>query len=296
MVRQRKKKPTAETESNATDASLNELYESQTVKPTDLDDLPLPPSMAAAVSASAVGIKKKKKKKKVKVEEVSSDDDCCGDAPVPRSSAGGDKGIKTAPLVLLVLLTGTALLPALLWAGDKAGEIMSKNHLMGNIGFRLGLGPTPKKRVLSFYEKHDPDKIDDVSKILSKYYGNYPKLTKNLERKYQDYGYFLNWQQDEAPAVLVKEKLEIYYKAVNKKWHKHAPTHMKTAARNMYYNFSYLKRKSRIAWKKHIWPVLEPIFGVPKGAAEQKKKDARGGNKKKGRRHEFRDEPDDDLF
>jgi len=127
-------------------------------------------------------------------------------------------------------------------------------------------------------------------------YGNYPKLTKNLERKYQDYGYFLNWQQDEAPAVLVKEKLEIYYKAVNKKWHKHAPTHMKTAARNMYYNFSYLKRKSRIAWKKHIWPVLEPIFGVPKGAAEQKKKDARGGNKKKGRRHEFRDEPDDDVF
>ena len=62
-------------------------------------------------------------------------------------------------------------------------------------------------------------------------YGNYPKLTKNLERKYQDYGYFLNWQQDEAPAILVKEKLEIYYKAVNKKWHKHAPTHMKTAAR-----------------------------------------------------------------
>merc|ERR1711957_448473 len=51
-----------------------------------------------------------------------------------------------------------------------------------------------------------------------------------------DYGYFLNWQQDEAPAVLVKEKLEIYYEAVNKKWHKHAPTHMKTAARNMYYN------------------------------------------------------------
>jgi len=292
MVRQRKKKTSAEAEGTTTDASLKELYESQTIKPTDLDDLPLPPSMAAASSAPVDGIKKKKKKKKVvKVEDVSSDDECCA----PKTRAGGDTGgIKTAPLILLVLLTGTAMLPALLWMGDKAGEVMSKNHLMGNIGFRLGLGPTPKKRVLSFYEKHDPEKIDDVPKILAKYYGNYPRLTKNLERKYQDYGYFLQWEQDEAPSALVKEKLGIYYKVLNKKWHKHAPSVLKTAARNMYYNISYLQRKGRVIWKKHIWPVLEPVFGVPKGSAEQKKKDARAG-KKKGR-HAFRDEPDDDSF
>merc|ERR1712032_663358 len=161
---------------------------------------------------------------------------------------------------------------------------------MGNIGFRLGLGPTPKKRVLSFYEKHDPDKFDDVPQILAKYYGNYPQLIKKLERKYQDYGYFIGWEADEAPSVLVKEGMTQVFKKVNKRWNLHAPQVLKTAARNMYYNFSALSRKGKKLWKKTIWPVLEPFFGVPKGSAAQKRKDARDARKKKKRPNDFRDE------
>eukprot|EP00957_Ditylum_brightwellii_P132284 10086812-Ditylum_brightwellii.AAC.1 len=94
------------------------------------------------------------------------------------------QGIKTAPLVLLVLMTGTTLLPALLYAGDWFGAFIQKNHIMGNLGHKLGIGPSPKKRVLSFYEKHDPEKLEDVPTILGKYYGDYPQLVKRLERKY----------------------------------------------------------------------------------------------------------------
>ena len=70
------------------------------------------------------------------------------------------------------------------------------------MGHKLGVGATPKKRVLSFYEKHDPEKFDDIPKIMAKYYGDYPKLVKRLERRYQDYGYFKDWEQDEAPMKL----------------------------------------------------------------------------------------------
>ena len=123
-------------------------------------------------------------------------DTCCGP---PGGSSG--EGIKTLPLVMLVLLTATTVIPALLYMGDYFSAFIQKNHIIGNLGQRLGIGPSPKKRVISFYEKHDPEKMGEVNNILSKYYGDYPKLVKRLERKYGDYGYFLNWESDEAPMV-----------------------------------------------------------------------------------------------
>ena len=124
-------------------------------------------------------------------------DTCCG----PPGGSSGEGGIKTLPLVMLIMLTGTTVIPALLYMGDYFSAFIQKNHIMGNLGQRLGIGPSPKKRVISFYEKHDPEKMGEVNNILSKYYGDYPKLVKRLERKYGDYGYFLNWESDEAPMV-----------------------------------------------------------------------------------------------
>jgi len=121
----------------------------------------------------------------------------------PRKS----KGIKTAPLVLLVMLTGTTLLPAFLYAGDWVSKFIQKQHIFGYVGHRLGIGPSPKKRVVSFYEKHDPTKIVEVDSILARYYGDYTTLVKRLERKYGDYGYFLNWEKDEAPMTVALEHL-----------------------------------------------------------------------------------------
>ena len=237
-------------------------------------------------------VTKKKKRKKTK---VSSQQQANGGQPMksPQSSSGG--GIKTLPLIMLLMLTGTTLLPAILYAGDYISSFLSKNHILGNLGHKLNIGSSPRKRVLSFYEKHDPEKLDEVDKILAKYYGDYPKLIKRLERKYQDYGYFLNWEEDEAPMTLAFEKLDETKVMIQKEFNKRAPQQVKTAVRNISYNLGTLYKKGRVIWKKKVWPFLEPVFGVPDGAKEQKRKDRAEAQKRKGRR-KTNDEYRDDGF
>lgn len=271
--------------------------------------MPLPPGLMAAQvndgmaeTATAVRddkeeltkIRKKKKKP------------CCDndhDQTMPQAPKKANQGIKTTPLILLIMMVGTAVLPVLIYASDFLGGLMAKNHVMGQLGFRLGMGAVPRKRVLSFYEKHDPNKLEEVPTILSKYYGDYPKLVKKLERKYQDYGYFLGWEEDEAPMTLAIEKMqETYSTWIHSYWNVYAPQTLKTAARNIRYNVAFLQKKLRKAWKKTIWPHLEPFLGVPKGAEKQKRQDAAEARKRKqatsttsGRRRstEFRDDEDE---
>jgi uncharacterized protein with HEPN domain len=203
---------------------------------------------------------------------------------------------------MLIMLTGTTVIPALLYMGDYFSAFIAKNHLMGNLGHRLGIGPSPKKRVISFYEKHDPEKLLEVNSILAKYYGDYPKLVKRLERKYGDYGYFINWEQDEAPMTLALEQIWETHEKISKQFDKHAPAIVKTGARNVRANLTFLYKKGNVLWKKTIWPVLQPYLGVPdakaakkqklqdKKDAERRKKEASGQRRKSA---EFRD--DDEM-
>merc|ERR1712008_145954 len=224
-------------------------------------------------------IKKKSKRKKTRNTEESRS------LPPPAKS-----GIKMGPLVLLVMLTGTTLLPALLFAGDWFGSFLQKNHVLGSLGHKLGVGQSPKKRLLSFYEKHEPTKIDDVESILGKYYGDYPKLIKRLERKYGDYGYFIDWEKDEAPMTLALEKVYETRDYVQKQFNIYAPQQLKIATRNIKYNLSTLQRKFRRVWKKHVWPVIEPVFGVPDGGAAQKRKDRADSSKEQQGRRKHRED------
>lgn len=262
--------------------------------------IPLPPGMAAGVGDDDDdssdddddGVAKKKstlkaatgggdepliiKKKKKKMNS------CCDRDDDRQAMSKKKQGIKTTPLVLLLLMVGTAVLPALLYAGDFIGGYLQKNHVLGQLGFRLGMGAVPRKRVMSFYEKHDPSKLEEVPSILAKYYGDYPKLIKRLERKYQDYGYFLEWENDEAPLALAIEQLqETYSTWIHSYWNVYAPQPLKTAARNARYNLATVKKKLRKVWKKQVWPLLEPFLGVPKGAEKQKRQDAADARKRK---------------
>eukprot|EP00978_Attheya_sp_CCMP212_P007786 scaffold18138_cov64-Attheya_sp.AAC.2 len=218
------------------------------------------------------------------------------------TSAKSKEGIQTLPLIFLIMLTGTTVLPALLYAGDWFGVYLQNNHIMGSLGHRLGIGPSPKKRVLSFYEKHDPSKLNDVPTILAKHYGDYPKLTKRLERKYQDYGYFLNWEQDEAPMTLAFDKLYDTRDLLQEQFNQHAPQFLKTGARNANHNVGMVYKQARKIWIKKIWPHVQPLIGVPdeKTARAQKRKDAaaaRDGRKKdpnvKRKNKDFRDDEDE---
>ena len=232
-------------------------------------------------------VKKASKKKEKEEEKV-------------RIPVAKKQGIKTTPLILLILMVGTTVLPALIYASDMLANYAQKHHVLGSIGYRLGLGSVPRKRVVSFYEKHDPSKIEDVPNILAKHYGDYPKLVKKLERKYQDYGYFLGWEEDEAPLTLALEQLaqtREYF--VHQYWNRYAPQVLKTAARNIRYNLTFVYKKFQKVWKKTLWPALEPFFGVPKGAEKQKRKDAklarerRAGDGTRRRNKDYRDDEDE---
>lgn len=224
------------------------------------DDIPLP--------------KQKKKKKKSTAVDATTD--------IPHIPSSTNSGIKTTPLILLLLMVGTAVLPALIYAGDFLSSYLSKSNFTSSIGYNFGIGMVPRKRTTAFYEKHAPEKVNDVPKILSKHYGDYPKLIKKLERKYQDYGYFIDWEEDEAVLTNIKEKAkELYDIWLKDYWNRYAPQALKTAFRNIRYNLSFLYKKSRRYYRKYVWPAIEPIFGVPKGGEAQKRKDAAEARKRR---------------
>jgi hypothetical protein len=138
----------------------------------------------------------RKKKNAHDSDSEGEDENTMSSTRAAKKSGGGGGatgGIKTGPLIVLVILFGSAVLPAVLYMGDFVSKTAKQNNWMGSIGYRLGFAAVPRKRVVSFYEKHAPEKIDDVPGILAKHYGEYPKLLKKLERKYQDYGYFIGW-------------------------------------------------------------------------------------------------------
>jgi hypothetical protein len=276
------------------------------------NDMPLPPGMLMDLTdapveqdtddddapASTENLPKKKKKK----SKSAGASDTTKTARAPPSGKPKE-GIKMLPLIFLVLMTATTMIPVMIYASDHVGAWASKSNVFGKIGFTLGIGPVPRKRVLSFYEKHDPNKLTEVPTILSKHYGAYPKLVKRLERKYQDYGYFLGWEDDEAAVKLAMEHLQATYDVwLQSYWNRYAPQPLKTGVRNIRYNLTFLVQRGRKIWKKHVWPVLEPVFGVPVGAEKQKRKDKEAARKQrpgapkgtKRKNKDFRDEEEEE--
>ncbi|GMH79630.1 hypothetical protein TL16_g08207 [Triparma laevis f. inornata] len=205
--------------------------------------------------------------------------------------------IKLLPLVFLFLLTASTALPAFFWILDNASSVLVKTNLTGQLGYRMGIGSTPRKRITSFYEKHSPEKLGSVDATLGKYYGDYKTLTRKLERKYSDYGYFVGWEEDEAASKLAWAKIEEYQKDLSKTYRKNAPKQLVQASDNFYYNIGGITKKVKVIWKKQIWPVLKPIVWVAdeKEAKRQKKADAKKYGKKKKGSAAFRDEEDEDV-
>jgi len=134
----------------------------------DPNDLPMPEPKVGEEEEAEEPIKKKKKKKDKKPKSVNA-----AAAPATVPPPAKKAGIKTLPLVMLIMLMGTTLIPALLYAGDWFGNFVQKQHFLGSMAHKLNIGSSPKKRVFSFYEKHSPEKLDEIDGILAKYYGDY---------------------------------------------------------------------------------------------------------------------------
>mmetsp|Transcript_27577 Transcript_27577/g.84609 ORF Transcript_27577/g.84609 Transcript_27577/m.84609 type:complete len:271 (-) Transcript_27577:1183-1995(-) len=150
--------------------------------------------------------------------------------------------VKWKHVALLALLTGTAVLPGVLWAADHLFALSGSALALSASAFasRAGLTPTPKDRLVKFYEKHNPDKVSDVPQLVHKYAGNYDKMVKTLEAKYGDYGFFLGWRDDADFKAFVKKeaakslaKAQVYYRI-------YVPFRLRVALFNMYTNLERL--------------------------------------------------------
>jgi hypothetical protein len=224
------------------------------------------------------------------------------EARVRRDEGGGFiaylKGIKPLPLFFLLLMVGGSLFPAFIYLFDNAGPILAKSNVMGRVGYSLGIGATPRSRVVTFYEKHAPDNLGNVDKMMGDYYGRYPQLTKKLERKYNDYGYFLGWQDDESAYNTAMKKVEEVKTAAGVLWTNNAPKQVQGMADNFRFNVGQLYKKAEKAWRKQIWPTLQPYIGIPdeKEARKQKMKDRETYGRKKGKKgkNSYRDEEDEE--
>ena len=88
------------------------------------------------------------------------------------------KGIRWGPLIVLLVMMGPAILPALL----SGWTYLSTSQL----GLSLGLSWTHEQRLEAFYTKHNPKKIKDVKSTLRKWKGKEEKLFEILEIKYSN--------------------------------------------------------------------------------------------------------------
>merc|ERR1712187_362708 len=160
-----------------------------------------------------------------------------------------------------------------LYSGGYIISLLSKqNHLLRTMKCKLGVCLSPRKQVISFYEKHDPRKLPDVDGIISNYCGHYPTLVRKLERKYSDYGYFLHWENDVDPWKSLKRKLHKHFKIVRNLFNRYVPKFLKTRLMNIKYNTKFFYRKAYFLLKKKIWPAFEQYLGIPDKETRKKKK------------------------
>ena len=178
-------------------------------------------------------------------EELLSDDE---DEPESRgggrrrAAGGGGRKIKWKYVGVLVLLFGTAVLPAALWVMDNAFSASNSALSASASAFasRAGLTPTPKARLVKFYEKHNPEKIAEVPSLIHKYAGSYPKMIKVLEAKYHDYGFFIGWKEDADFQKFMKQEAMKYFRKSQVLYKKHMPFRLRVAFYNMYHNLDRL--------------------------------------------------------
>jgi len=188
-----------------------------------------------------------------------SDDVDLPGVEVPSSMQGGkrsrgkkEKGyfaqVKWSHIAILFMMMAGGMLPVIMMAADVLGPKLTAgvNAVLPSLQPYLvgaGLSPAPKKRLNKFYEKHKPEKMEEVDKILLKYAGDYKTMTKKLESKYNDYGYFMNWEQEEGFKAAQKQTYEYVAKTSAKLYQKCIPFPIRMGVNRVYGNalFAYTK-------------------------------------------------------
>ena len=86
--------------------------------------------------------------------------------------------------------------------------------------------------------------MDTVDETIRKYGTGVPPndfktLTKKLEAKYNDYGYFIGWEKDNDFAAMQKESLQKLQKYAAKYYQRYVPWQMRNGFSNIYKNLRW---------------------------------------------------------
>ncbi|GMI23929.1 hypothetical protein TeGR_g11513, partial [Tetraparma gracilis] len=118
--------------------------------------------------------------------------------------------------------------------------------------------------------------------------------------RYNDYGYFLDWQA-EAPAstlMMLTDSLSSAQESANTLFKKHSPPAVQNAWLNFQYNVGNLYKQGRKMYKKHVAPFIKEYLSLdvdPKAAEKQKRADAKAfGKGKKKKKNDFRDDEEEE--
>lgn len=142
------------------------------------------------------------------------------------------QGIKWKYVFFFVLLFGTGMAPFLFMLVDAVKPVVGNS--LSRVSAQIGLAPTPKMRLVKFYEKHNPDKVKEVDALIGKYTTDYPKMVKILEAKYQDYGFFLGWEKDNEASKIFQRYAAKYSRLARYYYRKHVPIDIRMAFFRMY--------------------------------------------------------------
>lgn len=182
-------------------------------------------------------------------------------------------GIKWLHIFFLVLMMGSAILPAIVFLIDNMGGAV--NGLLPSLGAAMaaaGMVATPKKRLIEFYEKHDPEKVDKVEAAIKRYAGDYKTMTKRLEAKYNDYGFFIGWENDSGFAAIQKEGMAVLQEKGAVYYQQYVPFQIRNGFKNIYLNANHYGKKA--------YKMLDKMVGGKPAPKSKRSKSSKSKSRK----------------
>ena len=86
--------------------------------------------------------------------------------------------------------------------------------------------------------------MDKVEAAIKRYAGDYKTMTKRLEAKYNDYGFFIGWENDSGFAAIQKEGMAVLQEKGAVYYQQYVPFQIRNGFKNIYLNANHYGKKA----------------------------------------------------
>ena len=101
--------------------------------------------------------------------------------------------------------------------------------------------------------------VDKVAAAIKRYAGDYKTMTKRLEAKYNDYGFFIGWENDSGFAAIQKEGMAVLQEKGAAYYQQYVPFQIRNGFKNIYLNANFYGKK---AYKMVSWQSATVVTAV----------------------------------